>query len=80
MAVHANVKGVSFLAKLALGLGKAHAAHAATTTVLALWVGTGVLAAVAAGLLLSQMTDLEMSDEKARSESDVKDVANKKAF
>ena len=64
MAVHSNTGSALSLGRFGLALGKGHAAHAATSTLLALSLGVGVLVTLAGALLLVGMTDFETSDKK----------------
>ena len=64
MAVHNNTGSALSLGKLGLVLGKVHAAHAATSTLLVLSFGTGLLVTLAGALLLVEITDFETSDKK----------------
>lgn len=62
MAVHSNTGSALSLGKLGLALGKGHAAHAATSILLALSLGVGLLATLGGALLLVGMTNFETSD------------------
>ena len=61
MAVHSNMGGAL---KLGLMLGKKLMAYKVTGTVLAISLGTTILAAVAGSLLVMQLMDFENPDEK----------------